>query len=144
MPYPSQDLSNVSILNGGDTVYLLSHSHISNSHTLIAQTPQLTEQHRENRESSGEIAIMGLGLLLLIGMLCLVFRKKRSSEIVATIPPQQEDNHMRSLAIPCRHCYYFHPNLHLQCAVRPDSVLKRQASQCTDYRSRNGQEDIAA
>ncbi len=38
---------------------------------------------------------------------------------------------------PCRNCEYFDRNLYLKCAVHPNRVLTRQASNCIDYRNKH-------
>ena len=40
--------------------------------------------------------------------------------------------------IPCRNCKFFAQNQYLNCAVRPFTVLTKQAQNCSDYCSRDG------
>lgn len=41
--------------------------------------------------------------------------------------------------VPCQKCIFFNENRYLKCAVRPYSVLTKQAIDCSDYR--NSDED---
>jgi len=139
MSYRSQGLLGQSFpfQPNGNIVHVL-----SDSPTLIAQVPvQQPEPYQERRSNSSEIMMMGMGLVLVLGMIFILFRKKRSPQtMVESVYTPPEHERVSSSSIPCRHCHYFHPNLHLQCAVHPDTVLKRQAAQCTDYRNRNNQD----
>lgn len=42
--------------------------------------------------------------------------------------------------LPCTKCHYFKANMYLPCAVNPTAVLKPDAMNCSDFRSRNGSE----
>jgi len=121
-------------------------SHLSNTPTLaVTQVPQPSESYQGNRSETDESAVMGVGFLLVFSVLYFIFRKKRSDQLVIeSLRPSETKYHRSGSSIPCRHCQYFHPNLHLQCAVHPDMVLKRQATDCMDFRDRNGEEDAAA
>lgn len=35
--------------------------------------------------------------------------------------------------VPCKNCQYFSGNFYLKCAVRPDDVLTKRATDCSDY-----------
>lgn len=35
--------------------------------------------------------------------------------------------------VPCKNCQYFSGNFYLKCAVRPDDVLSKRATDCSDY-----------
>ncbi|MEC4985267.1 MAG: hypothetical protein SAJ37_20205 [Oscillatoria sp. PMC 1068.18] len=39
-----------------------------------------------------------------------------------------------SRKLPCSKCVYFENNPYLKCAVRPDLVLTKEATNCKDYR----------
>lgn len=117
-------------------------SHLSNT-TLLAQSPSIERLNQEPKIGFDEFAMISVGLLFILSIFYLVFRKRQPNSVILTPVYSAEDLYVRNPGIPCRHCHYFHPNLHLQCAVHPDMVLKRQATQCKDFKCRNNK-DVAA
>ncbi|MBD2153690.1 hypothetical protein [Leptolyngbya sp. FACHB-16] len=116
--------------------------HLSNT-MLVVQTSQTSNLNQEPKAGFDEIAMIGVGLLFILSVFYLVLRKRQPNRVILAPVYKAEDMYVRNPGIPCRHCHYFHPNLHLQCAVHPDMVLKRQATQCKDFKCRNNK-DVAA
>ena len=114
--------------------------------TLATHTAQPNNLNQEPKVGFDELAMIGVGLLFILSIFYLVLRKRQPVPVIYAPVYKPEDMYMRSSGIPCRHCHYFHPNLHLQCAVHPDVVLRRQASQCKDFQCRNNdsKKDVAA
>ena len=46
--------------------------------------------------------------------------------------------------VPCRKCQFFDGNHYLNCAVRPSTVLTKQALNCSDYLPKNSTNEVKA
>lgn len=93
----------------------------------LHQCPESTVDNT-NPISSEFLSLLILGVFVLLYV--ILFR--------STFEPKQLRTPFESATkIPCKHCRFYSPNPHIQCAVHPSKVSTFNAIHCSDYDSKS-------
>ncbi|HAZ49912.1 MAG TPA: hypothetical protein DDW76_37120 [Cyanobacteria bacterium UBA11369] len=74
------------------------------------------------------LTFSSVGFIAMIAAACLMASKiriARPKPFGFKIKPSNQ--------VPCKNCQYFSGNFYLKCAVHPNTVLTKEASNCADY-----------
>ena len=101
--------------------------------TDLTQTTQSETQLSENQLDGVSVydvvlTFSSVSLIAIIAAVCLMVSKIR-----VELPNPLGFKIKPSNQIPCKNCRYFSGNFYLKCAVHPDTVLTKEASDCGDY-----------
>lgn len=80
-----------------------------------------------SEESTTVILLIPL-LLLCMGLISKISFQKLNKERLKVFKHNPK--------IACRQCHFFSENHYLKCAVHPDTVLTKEAKDCSDYREK--------
>lgn len=89
---------------------------------------QLSDQTNGVNVYDVVLTFSSVSLIAIVAAVCLMVSKIR-----VELPNPLGFKLKPSNQIPCKNCRYFSGNFYLKCAVHPDTVLTKEASDCGDY-----------
>lgn len=86
---------------------------------------------KDTAEIQNTLDLVVIGAIALIGIAILLWRlfsSKNSGNLPKILKGSTQTN--------CTKCRFFNDNSYLKCAVQPTKVLKKEAQECLDYKSK--------